>query len=53
MFENYWKTIMMLKPIKDGQKITMSKEQFKHMLEQSYNKGKNEKSIFEQIFGGK
>lgn len=50
-FDEYWNILMTMKPIKDGQSITMSKEQFKKMQKQAYEKGANQKSIFESIFG--
>lgn len=36
-FEDYWQLLMKQRPIADDQKVLLTKEQFKYMLEQSWN----------------
>lgn len=38
-FKQYWIELMKQKPIKDGQKITLTKEQFKKVQLQAFQKG--------------
>lgn len=54
-FEHYWLKLLQKNPISDTQRVSMSKQEFRKILEQSFNIGfneaKNSLSLFETIFG--
>jgi len=54
-FEDLWKELMEIRPIEKGQKVVLSKSQFKAMLKQSFEYGeanqKSSNSLFNGLFG--
>ena len=54
-FEDLWKDMLKIRPIKKNQKVILTKDQFKTMLKQSYNYGaesqKSTDNPFKDLFG--